>query len=68
MIGAIIGDLAAWTYEHDRKRFWNHLVSEEAKVAECGLSVLTTAQLISTDRNMPKKRAAEFTRQRFRIL
>lgn len=23
MIGAIIGDIAAWTYEHDREAFWN---------------------------------------------
>lgn len=68
MIGAIIGDLAAWTYEHDRTRFWSHLVSEEAKVSEFGLSVLATAEIISTDRNMPKERAAEFTRQRFRVL
>lgn len=68
MIGTIIGDLAAWTYEHDRTRFWSHLVSEEAKVSEFGLSVLAAAELISTDRDMPKDRAAEFTRQRFRML
>lgn len=68
MIGAIIGDLAAWTYEHDRTRFWSHFTSEEAKVSEFGLSVLAAAELISTDRNMPKDRAAEFTRQRFRVL
>lgn len=27
MIGAIIGDIAAWTYEHDRETFWNQLIS-----------------------------------------
>ncbi|MBR1889019.1 MAG: ADP-ribosylglycohydrolase family protein [Alloprevotella sp.] len=66
MLGAVIGDLAAWTYEHDRKHFWSHLVSNEAKVSEFGLSVLATAALISTDRNMPKEKAAKFTRQFFR--
>lgn len=65
MIGAIIGDLAAWTYEHDRTCFWSHLVSEEAKVSEFGLSVLTTASLISTERSMSKEQAASFTRQGF---
>lgn len=66
MIGAIIGDLAAWTYEHDRTRFWSHLVSEEAKVSEFGLSVLTTAALIDTDPNMPREEGLRFTRQAFR--
>lgn len=66
MIGALIGDFAAWTYEHDRKRFWSHLVSEEAKLSEFGLSVLTTAALIASDPNMPKEEAAMFTRQGFR--
>ena len=66
MLGAIIGDLAAWTYEHDRACFWSHLVSDEAKVSEFGLSVLTTAALIDTDRNMLKEDAAIFTQQRFR--
>ena len=54
MLGAIIGDLAAWTYEHDRTKFWSHLVSEEAKVSEFGLSVLTTTAIIASDLTMPK--------------
>lgn len=27
MIGAIIEDLAAWTYENDRDTFWEQLIS-----------------------------------------
>ena len=48
MLGAIIGDLAAWTYEHDRKAFWHQLVSEEAKVSEFGMSVLATVDLLQS--------------------
>ena len=33
MIGAIIGDIAAWTYEHDREAFWNQLISYDDKVS-----------------------------------
>ena len=33
MIGAIIGDIAAWTYEHDRETFWNQLISYDDKVS-----------------------------------
>lgn len=40
MIGAIIGDLAAWTWEHDRETFYHNLVSRDAKLSECGLSML----------------------------
>lgn len=66
MLGAIIGDLAAWTYEHDREHFWSHLVSDEAKVSEFGLSVLVTTAMIAENPNMPKEKAAKFTRQGFR--
>ena len=34
MIGAIIGDLAAWTYENDRDLFWKQLISNDAKEME----------------------------------
>ena len=66
MLGAIIGDLAAWTYEHDRTHFWSHLVSNEAKVSEFGLSMLTTAALIDTNPNMPREEGLRFTRRAFR--
>ena len=34
MLGAIIGDLAAWTYENDRDAFWKQLVSNNSKDIE----------------------------------
>lgn len=34
MLGAIIGDLAAWTWEHDRICFYKQLISEDA-VSSC---------------------------------
>ena len=37
MIGAIIGDLAAWTYENDRDRFWNQLISYDYDNVELSL-------------------------------
>ena len=36
MKGAIIGDLAAWTWEHDKDAFNRMLVSNEAKLSEYG--------------------------------
>lgn len=40
MLGAIIGDLAAWTWEHDRECFYTQLVSPEAKLSGYGLLAL----------------------------
>lgn len=37
MVGAVIGDLAAWTWEHDRECFYNKLVSEDARLSCYGL-------------------------------
>ena len=39
MIGAIIGDLAAWTYENDRETFWKQLVSNDAKEMELSVYI-----------------------------
>lgn len=33
MLGAIIGDLAAWTWENDHESFYPKLVSQEAKLS-----------------------------------
>ena len=46
MIGAIIGDLAAWTWENDHEKFYPYLISEEALLSEFGLSVLATADIL----------------------
>ena len=43
MLGAIIGDLAAWTWEHDKDAFNKSLISEDAKLSEYGATVLFSA-------------------------
>lgn len=37
MVGAVIGDLAAWTWEHDKTWFYERLVSPEARLSGYGL-------------------------------
>lgn len=37
MVGAVIGDLAAWTWEHGRQCFYETLVSPEARLSGYGL-------------------------------
>ena len=34
MIGALIGDIAAWTYEHDKDTFWKQLIPDRGRGAE----------------------------------
>lgn len=34
MIGALIGDLAAWTYEHEQDTFWKQLIPNGGRGAE----------------------------------
>lgn len=46
MIGAIIGDLSAWTWEHDKEAFNRSLVSEDAKLSEYGATALFTASSV----------------------
>ena len=36
MIGAIIGDLAAWTWENDHEKFYPFLISEK----DCSLNLV----------------------------
>ena len=40
MLGAVIADLAAWTWEHNRDCFWERLVSPEAKLSGYGVLAL----------------------------
>ncbi len=47
MIGVVIADLAAWTYEHDRKCFYEKLVSPEARLYGFGLLVLSMWKTIN---------------------
>ena len=50
MLGAILGDLAAWTYENDRDTFWKQLVSNNSKDIE--LSVYGHAYFRAASRNV----------------
>ena len=46
MIGALIGDLAAWTYEHDKSMFFSQLVADnggDAKLSIYGKALLNAA-------------------------
>lgn len=49
MIGAIIGDLAAWTWEHAHDVFYPQLLSDKAVLSEFGLSVLATADALDSN-------------------
>lgn len=44
MLGAIIGDLAAWTWERDPALFYRRLIAPEAHISEVGLAVLGLAE------------------------
>jgi len=43
MLGAIAGDLAAWTYENDRECFYSSLTSADAELSPLGEAALATA-------------------------
>lgn len=60
MIGAILGDLAAWTYENDHEQFYPCLISEKAKLSEYGLSVLATADALDHNLNIDNKEYQEY--------
>lgn len=50
MIGALIGDLAAWTYEHDKKMFFKQLVADNGGNAQ--LSIYGKALLNAASHNL----------------
>ena len=68
MIGAIIGDLAGWTWENDKDKFYPCLVSEKAILSEYGLSVLATADALDNNPNIINKEYQEYIRPWFRIV
>ncbi|MCE9353742.1 MULTISPECIES: hypothetical protein [Phocaeicola] len=67
MIGAIIGDLAAWTWEHDHDSFYPRLISDRAVLSEFGLSVLATADALDSNPFMGKEEYRDYVRPWFRI-
>jgi len=68
MIGAIIGDLAAWTWENDHEKFYPSLISEKALLSEYGLSVLATADALDYNLFMNETEYQEYIRPWFRVI
>lgn len=68
MIGAIIGDLAAWTWENDHEKFYPSLISEKALLSEFGLSVLATADALDFNLFMNEAEYQEYIRPWFRVV
>lgn len=63
MIGTLIGDLAAWTYEHDKDMFFRQLVADdggEAKLSVYGKAFLNASSTFVLNRPC-KQNALEFT-------
>lgn len=56
MVGAVIGDLAAWTWEHDRECFYKHLVSPHAKMTGYGLLPIAMWPMINEGGTILKHR------------
>lgn len=52
MVGAIIGDLAAWTWEHDKNAFYKKLVVPGATPSHFCEDVLLTANLLMRQKDM----------------
>lgn len=52
MVGAIIGDLAAWTWEHDKNAFYKKLIMPEAVPSLLCEDVLLTANLLMRQKDM----------------
>lgn len=55
MIGAIIGDLAAWTWEHDKKLFYKELVSPKAFPSQLVKEILLTVNLLVPNENISQQ-------------
>jgi hypothetical protein len=68
MLGAIIGDLAASTYQTDKKMFFSHLVGEHVPLTECGYTVLCTADILYNDLFIERKEFGDALKTKFCIL
>ena len=52
MVGAIIGDLAAWTWEHDKNAFYKMLITPEAVASHYREDMLLTADLLMRQKDI----------------
>ena len=55
MIGANLGDLAAWTWEHDKELFFRKLVSSEASPSKMMKEMLLMADTLALERGSDNK-------------
>lgn len=55
MTGAIIGDLAAWTWECDCDAFYPQLVSDKAECSAWGKMLLTAGKILFRDKNISRE-------------
>ena len=53
MLGAIIGDLAAWTWKNDQINFYTQLVSLEAELSDYTRTLLVTCDALMHNRERP---------------
>lgn len=67
MLGAIIGDLAATTYNEDKELFYRQLISDHVPLSEYGYSVLCTAEYLYAPESFPGD-FANFIHRRFRVI
>ena len=44
MLGAIIGDLAAWTWQQDKDVFYRQLIADDAPISEYSATMLAMAK------------------------
>jgi hypothetical protein len=68
MLGAIIGDLAASTYQTDKNTFFSHLVGEHVPLTECGYTALCTADILYKDLFIGYEDFQKSLKGKFRIL
>ena len=68
MLGAIIGDLAASTYQTDKKIFFSHLIGEHVPLTECGYTLLCTADILYRDLFIGYEDFQNSLKAKFRIL
>lgn len=52
MLGAIVGDLAAWTYENDKERFYSSLTMKEALLSPFGKTAYEPPYGVWTERKV----------------
>ena len=62
MVGAIIGDLAAWTWEHDKNAFYKMLITPEAVASHYREDMLLTADLLMRQKDISHEEYKKYFR------